>query len=108
MTDDVKESEAWIMRQAERLSALMVADERNAAIPAYAKTAGALALVMAGAWNLPCLRSLAERLQAEHRVEHGGVRSTECEACGYFDGAVYQAVNGRQFVDDWETAGSPQ
>lgn len=102
MNEDVRASEVWVMRQAERLSALMLSDPTCEAMPAYVKSPDALALVMAGAWNLPCFRELAERLQARHRAnEHAGLRTSACEACGWFDGAVYQARTGRQFTQDF-------
>ena len=102
MQAEIRESEVWALREGGRLSELMRNDVRNAGMPEYATSIPALAVLMAGAFNLPCYRMLAERVQLEHRhSEHGGGRSTDCEACGWFDGAVYKATTGREFVDDF-------
>jgi hypothetical protein len=98
----IRESETWVMKQAERLAEVMRDDPRNAKVPAYSLSVNALAVLLAGAWNLPCYRMLAERVQLEHRqAEHGGGRSNACEACGWFDGAAYKAVTGHEFIHDF-------
>lgn len=102
MNEDVRESEQWAWRNADLLSVVMKADSRNAPLPDYIKEPPALAVTLAGAFSLPCYRMLAERVQAEHRAaHHGGGRSQDCEACGYFDGAVYKATTGREFTQDF-------
>lgn len=105
MSDDVKESEVWVMRQAAALSSSMILDPRNAKIPGWALTVDALALVMAGAFLLPCYRQLADRLRDKHREEHDGSASDQYEECGYYEAAAYAAQTGRQLVDDLGLAG---
>lgn len=102
MNEDIRQSEAWVIRQAERLSPLLRADQKAAGMPDYLFSVDALAVLLAGTWRLPCYRELAERVQREHRnAKHAGLRTDQCEACGWFDGAAYAAVTGREFVDDF-------
>ena len=99
-SDLIRDSEAWAVRQAQALSGVMLLDPRNAHIPSWSMTVNALAVLLAGAYLCPAFRQIAERVRQEHRDDaHAGQPSDQCEECGYYEAAYYNAISGKQLAD---------
>ena len=97
-------TEEIVRQRAREMADLYARSPEVAKTPPYARSAKALAVVIAAAHHLACARGLAEEARAEHLAAHGGLSVAGCEECAYYDAAVYYVSTGRHLVDDLPAA----